>query len=419
MIRESRYNYEFSSSKGTSYICNGLSGSIIKKPSEPLTSPILSNFKSELLKHFFLCEDGVDEVDLVLQRNHQMLKMQNRLELTVMLHENCNFRCTYCFEEFENRKLTGKTLENLLGFIEERLPRGGELFIHFYGGEPLLAWDSLTLINSEIKRITNRKNGNYHFFITTNGSLLSLERCLFLLKHNVSHVKITLDGPPEIHDARRVMVDGGGTFRIILQNLRHVVRFFKVIIRVNLDVSNISHIPSLLDILGNECSRIDNLFLDYNILYDKDSLRLTPGVTYPDLYILQTATLDRGFRLSLPPLIRFRACKFTSENSYLIDTSGKIFLCSKTPECYLGSVNHPEYLKQAEKINPIVSVFRKPKKFCISCNLFPICGGGCTLLSLKNKALPCPPWKKHYDKYLQIQFRNTYGAFDVDEESRI
>lgn len=424
MLKESRYNYEFQDEGGNFYLCNGLSGTIIGKPAFSLTTESLAASDREFLKtHHFIVESEVDELELLLRRNQSMSDRDDRLELTIMLHENCNFRCTYCFEDFIDRKFSGEVLEDLLRFIDKSLPEGGAVYNHFYGGEPLMAWESLVRINSAIEESAARKKGSYHFFITTNGSLLTLDKADYLARHGVEHVKITLDGPPEIHDRRRFQINGKGTFARILRNLRGALPSLKVILRVNLDGENVASIYRLLDILAEECEPARNLYVDFNIVHDPETGQLSTVVDYADIYRLQKAVLERGFRLNLPSLSRYRYCKFNSKNSYLVDTLGELFLCAKSPETRVGTLKSgatyegPPAGKRSLPIlggkgvggNSVDSVaaFYNPKDHCLSCNLLPICGGGCTALTLKAGMPPCPPWKEMYPEYLQIHYRNA------------
>lgn len=420
MVRESRYNYEFRGHDGHLYLCNGLSGTIIRKPSAELCSAsAFSESDREFLQtNHFLVADDIDETKLVLERNRHTPGMNDRLELTIMLHENCNFRCTYCFEDFVNRKFAGKVLQDLVTFAQQTLPEGGTLVNHFYGGEPLLAWESLIEINQALEGIVGEKSGYYNFFITTNGSLLTADKVRYLAAHNALHVKVTLDGPPEVHDLRRKRANGRGTFAQILDNIVSALPFLAVKLRVNIDRDNVDDVIRLLDILAERCTSRENLYLDYNIVHDPCTGQLVDGVDYADLARLQTFTLDRGFKLSLPPLVRVRYCKFNSKNSYLVDTEGALYLCSKGPTTQVGQLstlrgkNLPLTIRtqeQAENTRAIVSAFQEPKDVCLDCNLLPICGGGCTYLSFGgNGRLPCPPWKKDLETYLRLQLRQSY-----------
>ena len=48
--------------------------------------------------------------------------------------------------------------------------------------------------------------------IVTNGYLFDEATCQRLADHSVDAAQITLDGPPEVHDRRRPLASGQGTF---------------------------------------------------------------------------------------------------------------------------------------------------------------------------------------------------------------
>jgi uncharacterized protein len=408
-LRYSKYNYEICDEEGKAFICNGLSGTIVKKNENFFDIGKLKNEEISFLKeHNFIYEESVDESALLRERNNSFSHNHRRLELTLMLHENCNFRCTYCFEDFKNKKFEGDTINKLITFVEQKLPTNGELFIHFYGGEPLLAWDSLIKIYDKLSEVAKLKNSFATFFITTNGSLLTHDKVNAIAQRAISHVKITLDGPPEVHNRRRKKVKGGETFDAILKNLLYSAEFFKVIIRVNIDRENVQYIPKLIEIIL-KCSKkksIKNIFFDYNIVWTPCSSFLDSSVDYNDIYQIQSLTLDKGFKLNMPPLVRNRHCKFNSSNSYLFDTSGKAYLCSVSEKTNVGSLMEIKVNKESAE----VSAFYSNRSECNSCNLLPICGGGCSILSINASKPPCPPWKGMYIKYLEIQLRNNMAS---------
>lgn len=121
----------------------------------------------------------------------------------------CNLNCTYCFY-LEKEKLFGETeqfrmaddvLEN---YIQQYISQQSvpEISFAWQGGEPtLLGVDYFRKIvelqtqHANGKKITNA--------IQTNGTLLDDEWCEFLNK-NEFLVGLSIDGPPDLHDAYRV-----------------------------------------------------------------------------------------------------------------------------------------------------------------------------------------------------------------------
>lgn len=406
----SKYNYEFTSVDGKPLIMNGLSGTIIEAPDSGLQGSDMSpEDVSLLVAHHFLHPPDEDQGELLMRRNLGLKDDPSRLELTVSLHEECNFRCTYCNQDFRNQAFDDPLQARLLAYIEANLPPQGTLLVHYYGGEPLLAWNHLVRLDQSILAHTAQTESNYQFFITSNGSLLSEDKVDYLARRGVAHVKITLDGPPDVHDARRLQAGGQATFEKIMRNVVAAAPRIPIAIRVNIDSSNLARVPELLDILAerlHECGP-QAISLDFNIVYDGRARRLALDVTYEELHQLQRLALAEGFRLRLPPLIRFRHCKFNSPKSALVDTDGEIYVCDKKPE--LQADHLPELPGNPSKSRKLPVFRENPRDAfvalrgdCRTCSVLPLCGGGCSLLALGNEAPACPPWKTYLDKHLQI-----------------
>lgn len=407
----SKYNYEFTSVDGKPLILNGLSGTVIEAPEGGLQSSALDpGDVSLLVAHHFLHPPDEDQGALLLTKNLVMKDDPSRLELTVALHEECNFRCTYCNQDFRNQAFDDPLQARLLAYIEANLPQQGTLHVHYYGGEPLLAWNHLVHLDESILALSRQKEANYGFFITTNGSLLTEDKVDHLAGRGVAHVKITLDGPPDVHDARRVQAGGQPTFEKIMRNVAYAAPRIPVAIRVNIDSSNLARIPELLDILKerlHDSGGAQAIALDFNIVYDGRARRLAVDVTYEDFYRLQRLALAKGFQLRLPPLIRYRHCKFNSPKAALVDTDGEIYVCDKKPELLADELPAlPGNPGKARKLplfrdNPR-EAFTAMRGDCQTCSVLPLCGGGCSLLALGNEAPACPPWKHNLGEFLQI-----------------
>ena len=66
------------------------------------------------------------------------------LELTLLPTEKCNFRCTYCYEDFLIGKMKPWIRSGVKSLIEKRVDMGlRNLNLSWFGGEPLLAKDVL------------------------------------------------------------------------------------------------------------------------------------------------------------------------------------------------------------------------------------------------------------------------------------
>jgi uncharacterized protein len=431
----SKYNYEFTSIDGKPLILNGLSSTIIEAPPGGLQGPELSpEDRSVLIEHHFLHVPEEDQRALLVKRTLQERLDPSRVEITLQMHEECNFRCTYCNQDFRNQAFDDPLQARLVAYLKTHLPPQGSLLVHYYGGEPLLAWKYLVHLDHSILDLTTEIGADYQFYITTNGSLLTEDKIDYLARRKVAYVKITLDGPPEIHDRRRIQAGGQPTFHKVLHNVLAAAPRIPVYVRVNVDGSNLSHVPELLDLLANRLRDAgpgpQAVTLDFNIVYNGRERRLALDVSYLHVHELQLQAIAAGFKVRLPPVVRHRHCGFNSVNTALIDTDGGVYVCEKRPELQADQL--PELTEPATSgATTTGAVATSPGKHkrlpmfqgnarddfvpvradCQVCPILPLCGGGCSLLALGKDAPPCPPWKHDVEKYLQIH--HQVNGFDM------
>lgn len=195
--------------------------------------------------------------------------------LTVKLHEralrqapsfifmptyDCNLRCSYCYQDHMRTDCSFKHLlqsmrkpvvdrifsampviETLHGLIPQA---GRRRNIGFFGGEPLLA------ANREIVgHILGRafELGEADFWAVTNGTEIDAYRDL-LGPAGIAHLQITLDGPQQEHDKRRIYGDGSGSYERIARNITMALELgVAVSVRLNVDRTNLGILPAMAD----------------------------------------------------------------------------------------------------------------------------------------------------------------------------
>ncbi len=173
----------------------------------------------------------------------------NVLRLIVLPTEACNFRCTYCYEEFEHGRMHGPVVAGLKRFIARRAPDLDTLTVSWFGGEPLLARDLVedVMTFAQATRETHMQM-RVHSDMTTNAFFLSRQVFRRLLDLGVGAYQISLDGTPDVHDRTRVLAGGRGTFQRIWDNLeamRNVDDAFDVLLRVHVHRDNLASLPQL------------------------------------------------------------------------------------------------------------------------------------------------------------------------------
>jgi uncharacterized protein len=190
------------------------------------------------------------------------------LKLIINSSEQCNLRCVYCYETFALGHMKLELAKGIVALIQKRVERGLEwLDIEFFGGEPLGAWNTVKYLTGALHEICQRNSVRLLGGITTNSMLLSQDRFEWLAQHGITGFQITLDGPRDIHDVRRVSPHKTGSFDVIWQKLA-MIRASKfsdleVVIRIHFDAESwpiLLQQPSFLDAVIETFLRHDPRF---------------------------------------------------------------------------------------------------------------------------------------------------------------
>ena len=134
--------------------------------------------------------------------------------LTFVLTHNCNMRCSYCYygNHFDNQ-YEEISSEKILMYYEkyDNYFMDGIKAVHFFGGEPLLAFhkikEAVELIEEYCIK-NNRKKPS--FSLNTNALLFNREIIEYFYEHKVN-ITVSLDGKKE-NNIYRIKKDGMQTF---------------------------------------------------------------------------------------------------------------------------------------------------------------------------------------------------------------
>ncbi len=153
------------------------------------------------------------------------------LEVILMPTMSCNMTCDYCYvlDKYSGvmqPELAKRVIEQAVEYNGPCIPTK----VYWHGAEPLLV--GIDFYKS-ICKWTKERYGldavQHH--IQTNGTLLNEEWFDFFIEYHVT-TGVSLDGPPDLHDAYRKTYSGGGTFEIVFNNIMAARRkklFFDVL----------------------------------------------------------------------------------------------------------------------------------------------------------------------------------------------
>lgn len=141
-----------------------------------------------------------------------LLLSRNMSQILLQVTQGCNFRCEYCIytasidgiqRKHTNKRMDFHTAKHAVDYLWNHSIDSDVVTIGFYGGEPLLEFE---LIKQVILYTEKKFQGKIvHYAMTTNVSLLSIDKVEFLWKHDV-HLVLSLDGPKEIQEKNRIYV---------------------------------------------------------------------------------------------------------------------------------------------------------------------------------------------------------------------
>lgn len=148
--------------------------------------------------------------------------------LCLNVAHDCNLKCDYCFAsqgDFGGRRLlmpfeVGK---KAFDFLIENSGNRRNLEVDFFGGEPLMNFDTVKRLVEYGRKIEKEKNKNFRFTITTNGVLLDDEKIDYINK-NCVNVVLSLDGRKEVNDNMRKTINNQGSYDFIVKKFQDTVK---------------------------------------------------------------------------------------------------------------------------------------------------------------------------------------------------
>ncbi|MDJ0763544.1 MAG: radical SAM protein [Myxococcota bacterium] len=133
----------------------------------------------------------------------------------------CNLRCRYCAEQAsqpQRRPMEDGLISEAIRLLGNNCPEGSRGSVRLGSGEPLLALPQLRRLEAEIEAC----KASLDVFLTTNGMLVDDTTADWLAATDW-RLKVSLDGPPDIHNAWRVDASGKATFAHVSAAVQRLV----------------------------------------------------------------------------------------------------------------------------------------------------------------------------------------------------
>ena len=349
----------------------------------------------------------------------------DEIQLFFVPNYSCNFACSYCYQdEYAPSKgqLTNEIIDSFFIYITKEFA-GKRKYITVFGGEPLMnSPHQKETISYLIQKATE---AGLEVCFVTNGYTL-VEYIDILQQGLIREIQITMDGTASIHNARRFLKGGGGTFDKIVEGVDACLgNNLTVNLRMVIDRENIENLSDLAQFaidknwtssayfktqLGrnyelHHCqSAVDKLYTRIS-MYEKlyELTKIHPHILefYKPAYSISKFLAENG---SMPDPL-FDSCP-ACKTEWAFDYTGKIYPCTATvgkSDEELGTF-YPEITLSQDLVDmwemrDVTSIAE-----CKECSMQLACGGGCGSVAKNTHGTICSTDCRPVKELLELGF---------------
>lgn len=323
----------------------------------------------------------------------------------VMLTNQCNCRCVYCFENRSKERMSFDTAKTTLRFIHSSGTKNPGFT--FFGGEPMLEFD--TIIQPLVEYSKEAFPIQTRFAMTTNGTLFTKERLDFLKENNIRFM-LSMDGAATAQNVNRPLANGENSFDKVMGYIPYILELWpNQSFRETLTQYNVGSLFE--DIMFFESIGCNNLMIvpDLFEVWGKNNIEelLTQIKKYEDYIIQQfrngnTPLLLHEYNMGFKYIIAAyhiresridrrsdalcascNQCGFGVRGSVSIDPNGDIYGChhisplTRDSKFYLGNVFDGVDEMRIRRLVDSYDPTKVGNEMCKDCPLDGLCNGGC------------------------------------------
>lgn len=384
-----------------------------------------------LRKYGILIDDNKNENYVIDYMRNSLNPSIGKISVVYLIvSEDCNLKCRYCFIEGEAKFKSFEKINFLTAkifadkyqeyCIQENID---EPNIIFYGGEPLTNFNCL----KNFVDYCNQSNYHFKFSIVTNSLLLNIEIIEFLKNNSIS-IGISIDGPKYINDINRIQKDNTGSYDLIMDKISLLKSYnldFALSFTISKDVlANKNDVLNWIGKIGVKNVNFNLLlFTEYDDTWKEYYDKATDFII--EIYEkyhncgLYDDRINRKIKSLQNLNFKFSDCAALTNNQLTIKPNGSVTSCQgdlKTNKNIFGNIINDSFssiiteLNESFKANELTLYNDK----CLKCDVIYTCGSGCLITKKAlftsdkdyvNKAF-CIHTKKIFDWMIHKLFMN-------------
>jgi uncharacterized protein len=389
-----------------------------------------SSFHKELFEKGYLSDELIEK-KLYTEKYLNFLDSRDKDEIQLFFVTNysCNFACTYCYQDqYTNPRLelNHDVIDSFFDYIKTEFA-GRNKYITVFGGEPLLNSPKQKDVIAYL--VQKASDAKLDLSFVTNG--YSLENYIYILRTGrIREIQVTLDGTASVHNKRRFLKGGEGTFETIVRGIDACLQNnITVNLRMVIDKENIENLPELAQFAIDKGWTKSQYFKtqmgrNYELHHCQSS---------PDKLFSRISMFENIFELTKehPEILEFykpaySVSKFLSENGTLpdplfdacpacktewaFDYTGQIYSCTATvgkAEESLGTF-YPVLSLDTKKVSEWESRDVTLIPECKDCSVQLACGGGCGSVAKNRTGNVCSTDCRPVKELLEIGFAEYF-----------
>jgi uncharacterized protein len=313
-----------------------------------LHDPAVEQFLQLLVGQGFFIPDDRQEILELEVASQQFRFDQGRLIFWVQATTRCEEECPDCPYKEERLDLKDGAAERLWSLVNERGGILRRLEVNWFGGEPTLNWETVSVLNRKFSEAASARGFRYRWNIFSNGR-----------SHHLKTILIPADTPGRVWlnlgslDSAEFDVHST-TLLAGFDEVESLVRKLPPRSRIRFQPGRPS--ARLCRNLNGFCQRAPN--------FSDDELETVRGM------------LDSGLRVDNLPEPAPAPCPAVDPQAFLMDVKGNLYKCWNSfglPQQGLPDIHdllHPNFIRWLDW-NPF-RVYH-----CRNCNILPWCLGGC------------------------------------------
>lgn len=353
------------------------------------------------IKNGIISENKLSKVEFKFNIDKVNSRMPDSLDKLILgITNDCNLRCKYCaysgnyvhLREHNKDSMSFEVAQKALELYNDFCKDKKNIDISFYGGEPLINFDLIKKVISYEKNKFPNKNHIYN--ISTNGLSLTRDFASWFINENSVFIKVSIDGPENIHNKSRVKLDKTGSFQTVYRNLKLLYELDQEIYKKRVSFHCTLNCPSTDILKINDYFKTDLLFKNNDITvafveYDKtfeaqkftkinlcdspknekiilDKIKLKDGdKILNNLFSKDFMQIhNRSKELLNNTLLLDSQCEPFS-TGFFVDTEGELNLCQNTEKSVkIGNVQDGINKNELSKL---LKDYKKRQKDCIGC----------------------------------------------------